>query len=154
MHLFVIPHGFLVALVCAVALLALWKGGWRTRALSLAQVVLFAAEPFFCHTWACWAGPERPLMLWRLIAEDSAMLALCLVCAFRADRYWVFWTSSLSLLCVITDAMGLMPGLTSWAFASAAVVWGYLTEVTIAMGVWSEARAGAAQRRFLTDGGG
>ncbi|MEO8115439.1 MAG: hypothetical protein ABI655_13720 [Phenylobacterium sp.] len=76
------------------------------------------------------------------------MLAVCLACARRADRYWVVWASSFALLNLITDLMGLLiPRVTFWSYEAAGFVWVDLFDAAILSGVWSTARARRASRQ-------
>ncbi|MEO8115438.1 MAG: hypothetical protein ABI655_13715 [Phenylobacterium sp.] len=133
---------FTVTFFCSVALIAFWEGGWRERAIASGQVLVIALGHHACHTWQCWGPGRPPLMVLRPLIDDAFLLAICLVCAHRADRYWVLWASAFALLCVVTDLVGLFPSrLTQWAVASGSVIWNYLLVVMILVGVWTSARA-------------
>jgi hypothetical protein len=143
-HVFLIPHWFTVTFGCSVALIALWKGDWRARVIGCSEVVMLAVGDYLCHTWACWGAAAPPLMLWRATIEDGFVLAICLACAWRAERYWVLWACSFGLLGVVSDTMGVfVPRVTAWADASASIIFTYLVVATVLVGVWSSPRAPA-----------
>lgn len=145
LQLFYIPFWFTLGFVCLGAVAAFWKGDWRAQAIASSQVVGFVLGEYICRTWTCWGPTRAPIMAWRGTAADLVTLTICLACAYRADRYWVLWASAFAVLTVATDLTGaLLPGVTPWAIGSAGIVWAYLLNATILIGVWSSARAKAA----------
>ena len=144
MHLFTIPPWINYSYFGAVALLALWRGDWRARAICACTGVTLVASAYACHTWACWGPQAPPLMVWRGLAEDLPILVVCLVCVRRAERYWVLWASSFALLSVITDLLAFVPGVTPWADGSAGIVWAHGLTTTVLIGLWPRALRGAA----------
>ena len=75
---------------------------------------------------------------------DTREPSICLVCAWRADRYWVLAASAFALLSVVTDAMSFIPGVSPWASGSADIVWAYGLNTTVLIGVWPS--VGARER--------
>ena len=141
LHLFRIPDWFNVGFDCVVALVAFWRGAWRARAIAACQVVLDAWSFGVCLAWACW-GPGRPsIMAWRPMGEHAVLLAVCLACVWRTDRYWVLWAGSLALLSIVTDTMSFIPEVSPWASGSANLVWSYSLNATVLVGVWPSVRA-------------
>ncbi|THD77077.1 MAG: hypothetical protein E7812_14060 [Phenylobacterium sp.] len=135
MHLFVIPAWINFVLVSATTALAIWKGGWRERVIAGVQQLQMFRSYVLCETWSCPA--------WSALADDGVMLAACVACALRGDRYWTIPASSFALLAVITDLLAARPDLSLWVRASADLVWMYLLSAAILWGVWSSARARA-----------
>ncbi|THD77015.1 MAG: hypothetical protein E7812_13730 [Phenylobacterium sp.] len=91
-----------------------------------------------CDIYAC--SETRALVLMTL-PLFLAQLAIIIGLALRYDRYWLIWASSFLLLHVVTDLVGLRPGTSWWAFASAHVIWSYCTSAVFLWGVWSYAPA-------------
>ncbi|THD77036.1 MAG: hypothetical protein E7812_13840 [Phenylobacterium sp.] len=135
MHLFIIPAWFDLLFDGLVAALAVWKGGWRERAIAVVQLVLFLLEDRFCDLRSC-----RPLIPWPSVITDGLILAVCLICAVRADRYWTLWACSFGLLALVSDFAAFIPGVTPWAWLSATLIWSYMLCAAVLWGVWTTAR--------------
>lgn len=137
MHLFIVPAWFHALFCFGIALIAFWKGGPQVRVVAATTLVVGFVAPYFgCfHYFACPA--------WRELAGDGLMLAICLACLARAERYWLVWATSFALLSVITDLLGLVPGVTFWAFASLNWIWLYLLNLAVLWGAWEMPRARA-----------
>lgn len=104
---------------------------------------MYATNVAVCHAWACF-GPERPPVLaWRATGCDVVVLAVCLACAWRAERYWVLWATSFAVLPLVTDGVALIPGVTLWANGSAGLVWAYGSVAAAMVGIWQASREGA-----------
>lgn len=130
MHLFAIPFWFSFAYVYGVAVVALWKGGWRERAIAFAP----ALYPMLWRTHG-WDGAS-----WRAIVDDSLVLGLCLICAVGAKRYWTLWAASFALLALVSDLLAYAPHVTRWAWASASLIWSYMIDLAVLWGLWTTAR--------------
>ena len=138
MHLFYIPNELTNAYFGAVTLLAWWKGDWRARAITTCQIAIIAVG-YYCtygpcrrvgHQWAQW------------FAEDIVLLAVCVACALRAQRYWPIWASSCALLVLVTDVLMFVdPRITAWADLAASYVWRILLSGAVLSGVWPAVRA-------------
>jgi hypothetical protein len=137
MHLFTIPPWINYSYFAAAALIILWRGDGRARAICAGVGVSIAASAYACRTWSCWGAGSPPLMAWRGLSEDVPVLMICLACAWRAERYWVLWASSFALLSLVTDLLTLTLGVTPWANGSASIVWTQGLTTTLLVGVWS-----------------
>lgn len=143
MHLFVLPTWVSPSLVSIAALLAVWRGDWRARALAACQVAwwtLWCSLYLACDHGRCWGAALVPIRTWLWLFEDVVTLAVCLACVWRADRYWVLWASSFTVVYTVTDVAKFLPGVTQWAYASAGVVWFNAVNLTVIVGAWSSAR--------------
>ncbi|MEO8112946.1 MAG: hypothetical protein ABI655_01100 [Phenylobacterium sp.] len=138
LHLFIIPNWFSHLFLSSVTLLAFWKGGWRERVIASLQPVYVVVHSLWPEA-SYWASDSLAGGFER--GYDAVMLAVCLICARRADRYWVIWASAFALLSVVTDVAGqTVPHVTMWAYSSANVIWTYLLDAAILWGVWGSAR--------------
>ena len=90
--------------------------------------------------------------VWRFLLDDTAILALCLFCALRADRYWVIVASSFALLGVVSDLAVYIPGVSLWAFMSASLVWSYAVGLAVLWGVLTHRPSQTAPRRRISAG--
>jgi hypothetical protein len=135
MHLFTIPQWAMVAYGVGGSLYALRRGGPPQRAVAAAVVVGIATE---CGAPTYWTIPDGYSLTW-----DTVVLATCVICALRSDRYWTIAASSFALLEVVTDLMGFVPGVSLWAYLSADRVWTILLVASLLAGTW---RADRAQR--------
>lgn len=130
-QLFVIPPWFTCAWVLSYGLVTLWRGGWRERIIASSQAAQFFLMPMFCSFEPCSYGDR----LSHELASDTAMLAICLACGWRTERYPLLWACSFALLSVATDLMAVfIPGVTGWAYNSANIVWAYLLGICV---LWS-----------------
>lgn len=147
MHLFVIPFWFNVLVTEAVVLIAFWKGGWRERTVAGVHQVN-ALLSYACVLTSCplqsWDAPRGMFVTVDLVT-DGAILAACLICAARSDRYWPIWASAFALARIASDLLAFQPGVTLWASLSANLIWRYLIDACIVWGVWSYQR----QRRQM-----
>lgn len=145
LQLFVIPTWFHVAWMATLSLTSFWRGGWREQVIAASHVIQLATTVAICVLGPCWLN-GLPNPLWRNVASDAAMLAICLACAWRTERYFVLWASSFALLCVATDLLGLfVPGVTVWAYASANIVWSYLLDICVVCSALSGPRIKTAR---------
>jgi hypothetical protein len=135
-HLFVLPFGSSYVVAIATMILALRWGGWRERAILSAQLLLLVLEDGFC-----WLQPCVPLWPWPKVVVDGLILAICLACVVRAERYWVIWATAFGLLALVSDLMSFVPRVTPWAWVSATIIWSYMISVAVLWGVWTTARA-------------
>lgn len=130
-------------------LFALWKGGWRERALAgvhqANSMIAYWCLATHCPLNGYW-GPLGWRMAWDL-TSDSAILVTCLIGAWRSDRWWVMWASAFALARVVTDLFSLHPDVTYWAAASANIMWEHLINACLVWGVIDYRRQLAAQKR-------
>ncbi|MEO8115573.1 MAG: hypothetical protein ABI655_14395 [Phenylobacterium sp.] len=155
------PWRFLLYLGSAYGLLtvvfALWRGRWRERTVAVAVLVSSVAE--YAYAWLALGIAPRlgPLPGWRAPpvwyepATDVLILAVCVACALRSDRYWTIWASSFALLSVALHLVWpFTTGLTWWAHAWAMDIWFGLMTTALLAGAWSahreRARAAAASK--------
>lgn len=139
MHLFVIPGWFSTILFAGLAVLAIWRGGWRERTLAVALAVEMVLSIYLYPV-----GPTHPI--WREPVYDALILALCMACVVRAERYWSIWACSFALLGEISDLTIFAPGITHWAAFSASLVWSYAIGAAVLWGVLTHRRGGTAPR--------
>ena len=137
MHLFIIPHWINQLSVVLVSLFALWKGGRPERIWAVVRVAVMLYPLGTCSIYAC---PEMRALVAAALPIMLTQLAAIVFLALRYDRYWLIWASSFCLLHVVTDLVGLYPGASWWAFASAHVIWTYCSSLVLAWGTWSYAR--------------
>jgi hypothetical protein len=135
LHLFVVPIEINHALVTGVALLAFWRGGWRERLLSGAQVAYFIF-PQRCASLAC-PPAEFHRLAAGVLLQDGVQLVLCLACLMGAARYWVVWAGAFALLSLVTDAIAFSPRGSYWSGAAADAVWMYGANAAILYGAWT-----------------
>jgi hypothetical protein len=133
-----------------VTLLAWVLGDWRAKAITGCQDAIIVLG-YVCVYGSC-RGPLLGQALTRWLIEDVALMVVCLVSAWRAERYWPLWASSCALLLLVTDVMMLVePRITFWADLSASYVWKILLTISVLYGVWQRVRAkrrlSAAQRQ-------
>ena len=133
MHLFTIPTWVFVANAIAAALLAAWKGGWPERAVAAVLLVEWVTENDVIL--------RLSLPFWYQSAWDVVILATCVTCALRTNRYWTLAASSFALLEVVTYALLLVPGPGKWAWESMQRVWTVLIYVALLLGVRSAGRS-------------
>jgi len=130
LHLFVIPNWAYTSYGVAVPLLALWRGGWRERAVAAPLLVDFVTESLLdLHP------PDWLDMSW-----GALILAVCVACALRSNRYWTIAASSFAVLRLVTYFLQFVPGVGLWAYLSAERVWGILLLSSLLAGVWPPAR--------------
>lgn len=135
MHLFVVPGWFNCVLFAALAALAFWKGGRRERIIAVAQAAEMVMSIYLYPV-----GPTRPP--WREPVYDGLILAICLVCVARADRYWTVWACSFALLGELSDLSLFSTGVTRWAGFSASLLWSYAVAAAVLWGVLTYRSAG------------
>ncbi|MEO8115571.1 MAG: hypothetical protein ABI655_14385 [Phenylobacterium sp.] len=148
-------HWWRVALYvdCAYWLLvvgfALWRGRWRERTLAAAMLVSavgLSADWWFSYWVAPFLGAYdgwRPGLppAWFEPLTDVVILAVCLTCALRSDRYWPIWASSFALLTIVVHLVWpLTSGLTSWTHTWAMDIWFSLMATALLSGAWSTHR--------------
>lgn len=132
MQLSSIPDWALAGYGVAVASVALWKGGRPERAVGATVLVEFLTQG---HVLPHVHAPH-----WLEQAWDIVILATCVICALRSNRYWTIWASSFALLSVVTPALRFMPGVGWWAYLSAERVWAILLVAALLAGAWSASR--------------
>jgi len=78
------------------------------------------------------------------LAADIALMALLIPLALRSHRYWPIWMTGFHLLAVLTHAGRILDrSMNPWAYLTGAQIWGYLTLLSLAVGVygaWQERR--------------
>lgn len=139
-----IPGWLNATVAVVVTVVAFWKGGWRERLLASVIVATVLFVHYGCARWLCWGSNHMPRLAWRWLLEDLVMLAACLLCVWRAERYWVVWATSLAVLQVAVDILRPFAGVTPWAAGSAGVIFTYLLQAAI---LWGALTAPARARR-------
>lgn len=134
MHLFAIPAWFNCLAFVAVAVLAIWKGGRREIIIAVALAIEGLVSAYVYPV-----GPTRPT--WREPGYDAVILAICIACVVRADRYWTLWACSFALLGEISDLSIFATGITRWAWLSASLVWSYAVAAAVLWGVFTRRAA-------------
>jgi hypothetical protein len=137
MHLFVIPNWLNTAVFVGLAVFTLWKGGSRERVIAVAVAVEAIVSVYIFP-----AGPDRPM--WRTPVYDGVILAICIACVVRADRYWTIWASSFALAGEASDLTIFAPGISLWATFSASLFWTYAIEAAVLWGVLAHRGVGKA----------
>jgi hypothetical protein len=128
MHLFVIPSWFISTSFVTLAGFALWRGGRRERIIAVAQAVEMLVSIYVYPV-----GATRSV--WRPVIDDGVILAICLACLVRAERYWIIWACSFALLGEISDLAIFATGVTRWAWLSASLAWSYAVAGAVLWGV-------------------
>ncbi len=128
MHLFVIPSWFNTAVFVGLPVFAVWKGGRRESIIAVALAVQAVVSVYLYP-----AGPDRPM--WRTPVYDAVILAICIACVVRADRYWTIWACSFALVGEASDLTLFTPGISLWATFSASLVWTYAIGGAVLWGV-------------------
>lgn len=144
-HLFVIPNWINHLFIGAVALAAL-RGSWRER--SIAGVWL-ATIVFNVIGRKLSGGPllgSATATLLCFVVEDLAILAVCLACVLRCQRWWVLWATSAFVVILAIDLVTwLVPGVTMWANLSANLVFNYLFGAAV---IWGSLASERPQARL------
>ena len=118
--------------VCAVAI---WRGGGHER---LAAGGLLAG-------WALTMVAYRKdvSLEWGILIIDLALLALLVWLALRSRRYWPMFAAAFQLLAVLTHAASSADSsVSSWAYITAEIIWGYLLAGAVAYGALTVPRRG------------
>lgn len=116
----------IAALVCGAAL---WKGEFEERMTSCGVLLSLAVTLVFeDRTW--------PHIQKAIFAADTALFALLVVLALRAQKYWPMAAASVQLLAVLTHVVKMIDfKLHQWAYITAGVIWTYLLLIALAVGV-------------------
>jgi hypothetical protein len=141
-HLFVIPNWANTSYGVVVPLFALWRGGWRERAVAAPILVEYVVESSLLLNWP---APEWLDMSW-----DGLILLACVAGALRSTRYWTIVASSFAVLQLVTHFLQFAPGVGLWAYMSAQRVWGILLTTTLLVGAWP---AGRSRQPLAATGG-
>jgi hypothetical protein len=141
LHLATIPPWTLAGYCVGGGLLAIWKGGWLERAVGATVVVEILTQS---DTFLGWRGPAWYPALW-----DLVILATCVTCALRSDRYWTIAASSFALLECVTDLGRFVPSIGDWALRSGLWTWNILLVSSLLAGVGSAIEARAPRARPL-----
>ena len=123
-----------IAFGWAVAICAMWKGGWSERVAAAAFLIAWVATSLARdHRWI---GPQ-----WGGFVIDILFLAALLFVAFRSRRYWPLFAAGFQLLAVLTHLARIIdPNVHNWAYITAGVIWTYLTLFSIALGTYNRWR--------------
>jgi hypothetical protein len=138
MHVFVIPGWFTSSLFVTLAAFAIWRGGGRERVIAIAQGIEMPLSTYLCSVATCRFGQHAPWVpdpMWRPAIDDGVILAICLACLVRAERYWIIWACSFALLGEISDLTIFATEITRWAWLSASLVWSYAVAGAVLWGV-------------------
>lgn len=118
-----------------VVLAALWKGGRSERVAIAGFVFAWLATPLL-------RSPEIEAPPWSNLAVDTIFLAILVWLALRSRRWWPLVAAALELLSVFTHIARLIdPGVRTWAYFTADIIWTYLLLGTIAVGTLNHWRA-------------
>lgn len=128
------PWVWIVALT-ATCVVALWKGGPSER---------YGALVFY-GAWIVTRlvkDADRHATQWAVFVVDIAFVLLLAGLALRSDRWWPIFMAAFALLAVVTHAGRIAdPHVGSWAYLTAAHIWGYLEIIALGVGTlnrWRE----------------
>jgi hypothetical protein len=118
---------------------ALWKGGRPERIGAAGMFIAWVGHPFAVDT-TDWFAPQ-----FAAAAADAPLLALLLWLALSSDRWWPMWAVAFHFLAIVMSVIiAADPRVQPLAYMTAAVLWNYLTLVTVVVGAATEARRGRA----------
>jgi hypothetical protein len=144
LQLFIVPPVVNSTITIGTAALAAWRGDWRVRLLAAAMVVAHLLDSFL-FPYRLAATPRFALGA-RVVVEDLAVLAACLLCLRDARGWWVVWATAFAFLLVFTGALFIGFHQIPWlAFASGERIWKYALCATLVWGALAD-RAVAAPR--------
>ncbi len=129
MRLLVIPTWLVCVLFVVLAAIALWKGGTRERVIAVAQAIEMPTGVYLLPAGKVLLPLLHPAVF------DAFILAICLACVVRADRYWTIWACSFALLGEISDLSIFAAGVSRWAWLSASLVWSFAVAASVLWGV-------------------
>ncbi|OYY68631.1 hypothetical protein [Sphingomonas sp. 28-63-12] len=125
-----IPVYLSILVVCC--LYALVRGGAPERLGTAALLVAIVASRF-----APASGPVRfQTIEYGIMAVDAALLAVILIIAVRAQRFWPMWMAAILLDTVLTHLLMLSPKLIPWSYSVMNAAWSYPIPIILAIGAW------------------
>lgn len=124
-----VPDPVTYGLYSLSVVLAAWRGRVEERVLA-AFIAWQALNGFlpgaeWTHGWP----------------TDLVTFAACIALVLYGGRYWTIWAAAAALLGLVTDVLRVMPGLSSWSYASAKLVWSYVMTAALIYGAWTARRA-------------
>jgi hypothetical protein len=125
----VIPTWLVCVLFAVLAAIALWRGGTRERIIAVAQAIEMLTGVYLFPAGRFLLPVLHPALF------DGFILAVCLACLVRADRYWTVWACSFALLGEISDVSIFATGVSRWAWLSASLVWSFAVAAAVLWGV-------------------
>ncbi|MDP3800860.1 hypothetical protein [Brevundimonas sp.] len=127
-----------LALLAAVALLALWRGGWWERATAAVLILNWIGTALapFDHI-------EPP---WIAIGLDGGTMLFLFYLALFSGRRWTIWAAAFQFLLMANHLTFVrFRELEQWAYVSAYYVWGDAVMLALLAGVlWRKRSATSA----------
>lgn len=118
--------------VCAIAI---WRGGPDER---LAAGGLLAGWALTMVAYQAHGQVQTGVMI-----IDLALLGFLVWLAMRSPRHWPLFASGFQLLAVLTHlGREVDSGISTWAYLTAEIIWGYLLAFAIGYGAWTAGRTG------------
>lgn len=123
-----IPDPFTYSFYGLSVVLAAWRGRVEERVLA---------------GFIAWQGiNDLPGFEWsHAWPTDLATFAACIGLVLYGRRYWTIWAAAAGLLALVTDILRITPGLGSWSYHSAKLVWSYVMTAAVIYGAWTAPHA-------------
>jgi hypothetical protein len=119
---------------------ALWRGGIPERATAGAFLAAWLISRLV-YDYGDWVDPQ-----WGVLAVDAALLGVLVWLALATDRTWLLFAAAFQLIAVIIHiAIMADHRLRALTYVRGLVIWSYLTQAALSVGVIGHLRARGRQ---------
>lgn len=120
-------HILFGALMWAVFIYALRRGGWQERVAAGCTVVgtyltVLAYSPLAVR----YTHVETPVVF-----IDSAIFAVLLCISLRSQKFWPLWLTAMQALTVFAHLSPFVPHMLPWGYGRAAAVWSWMKLIVL-----------------------
>ncbi len=120
-----------LALMGAICIYAMWKGGLPERVVSLAMAT-GSLLTRFVEDRVHWLDTQ-----WGILAIDGGFFVIVIALVLTTDRTWLLFAAAFALLQLVTHlGMSVDNGLHGWAYLTGLIIWSYLILFALAVGTW------------------
>lgn len=136
MFLHTLPQQIWFAVMMLNSAFALWRGGRPERGMALAYLAAWLLSRTF-YNYRDWVDPQ-----WGVLVIDGGLLAASVVFVLLFNRTWLLFAAAFQLLAVVIHvAIMADPSVRAHAYVQGLVIWSYLTQITLLVGVLQHIQA-------------
>lgn len=127
-------------MICLNSGFAFARGGWAERLVAAIYLVAWLVSRVV-YNYKDWVDPQ-----WSVLAVDSGLLVALVIMSLLANRTWLIFAAAFQLVAVVVHiAIMADPSIRALPYVRGLVIWSYLTQVALLVGVVDHLRHRRAQ---------
>jgi hypothetical protein len=140
LFLHTLPQQIWFAVICLTSGFAFLRGGWPERVVAAIYLAAWFVSRLV-YDYKDWVDPQ-----WSVLAVDGGLLLALVIMSLLANRTWLLFAAAFQLVAVVVHvAIMADPSIRALPYVRGLVIWSYLTQAALLVGVLDHLRHRRAQ---------